>query len=197
MKSLDLPEVRRVHTEHGFHFEPPCPDSEPESVRLAWHAAVVAHETGLSIRLYDEAMRPEQPSPGYYSMAVGSSGMSPMTFSRAWNFLSGVEVGAQHATAVVDVLAQFRDYLDRDFRQWCSPYAIAAQYATSLIKQLDQIIARTPPLDQQMRDAATLDLVRKVLRRRAFVTGRGAIRAVAVADIEAALDQFQRDGGRG
>lgn len=35
-------------------------------------------------------------------------------------------------------LARFRAYLDSDFRQWCSPHGVAAEYATRLIEVLDR-----------------------------------------------------------
>jgi len=36
------------------------------------------------------------------------------------------------------ILSRFREFLDRDFRQWCSPHGIAARYATDLLRILDQ-----------------------------------------------------------
>lgn len=45
-------------------------------------------------------------------------------------------------------LAAFRAYLDTDFRQWCSPHGIAADYATKLITTLDELAGQTPSLDQ-------------------------------------------------
>jgi hypothetical protein len=36
------------------------------------------------------------------------------------------------------LLARFRDFLDTDFRFWCSPNAIAARYADDLLRILDQ-----------------------------------------------------------
>lgn len=37
------------------------------------------------------------------------------------------------------ILATHRDYLDNNFRYWCSPHGVAADYATKLIAQLDAL----------------------------------------------------------
>jgi hypothetical protein len=42
-------------------------------------------------------------------------------------------------------LGEFRDYLDRTFRFWCSPHALASDYATKLIDELDRFTLPDPP----------------------------------------------------
>jgi hypothetical protein len=48
---------------------------------------------------------------------------------------------AEKTEAVID---RFRDFLDRDFRQWCSPNGVAAQYAGDLIGILDRMLDDPP-----------------------------------------------------
>ncbi|GAA0853343.1 hypothetical protein ACFQVD_26685 [Streptosporangium amethystogenes subsp. fukuiense] len=42
------------------------------------------------------------------------------------------------ARDAAETLRRFRTFLDEDFRFWCSPNAVAAQYATQLLRILDQ-----------------------------------------------------------
>lgn len=42
----------------------------------------------------------------------------------------------------VGAVRRFRDFLDNDFRQWCSPGGIAAAWAPRLIEKLDEEMAR-------------------------------------------------------
>ncbi|WP_436759370.1 helix-turn-helix domain-containing protein [Streptosporangium sp. V21-05] len=45
---------------------------------------------------------------------------------------------AEAAGGDAGTLARFRRFLDEDFRQWCSPYGVAAKYADDLLRILDQ-----------------------------------------------------------
>ena len=52
---------------------------------------------------------------------------------------------ATRADQAEAAIAKHRDYLDRNFRQWCSPYGVAADYATKLIAQLDALTDQDGP----------------------------------------------------
>lgn len=91
---IELPAVRRVDTENGSHIEPPLDRSWPESMKLAWKAAVVAAESGLPIRLWSHAgdNRADQ-----YGIGVGRYGMASYDFHSAWTLLTGISAGARAA----------------------------------------------------------------------------------------------------
>lgn len=91
MERLDLPEVRRVGIGLGSHVEPPANEAWPDSQLLAWHAAVCAVDTGLSISVRTDG---HEYAIGVYGPGI-STGTSPMTYKRAWSYLSGVTAGAQ------------------------------------------------------------------------------------------------------
>ncbi|MET9484774.1 hypothetical protein [Streptomyces sp. NPDC006638] len=64
----------------------------PPVTQLAWHAGIVALDTGLRITVRDfEGDR--------YSIAVRGgttlTGLGPMGFHQAWSYLDGVRTGAQ------------------------------------------------------------------------------------------------------
>lgn len=95
MKEIGLPTVTRIHTERGSHIEPELDTGWTEAEKLAWHAAVIAHDTGLTIRLHDEAFTINgEPVPGMYGINVGSHSLSAYTYREAWTFLNGVDTGA-------------------------------------------------------------------------------------------------------
>jgi hypothetical protein len=92
---LDLPTVRRIRTETGSHIEPELDPAWDEATKLAWHAAVTAHDTGLAIKLHDEALiRHGKNVSGYYAINVGRHSCSAFTYQDAWSYLNGVSVGA-------------------------------------------------------------------------------------------------------
>jgi hypothetical protein len=95
---IELPEVTRVRDEAGDHIEPPCKQSWSEAEKLAWHAAVVACDTGLDIRLLaatDYHGRQLNTFGLTIGSGPGSSGHSAMRFAHAWVFLNGVSTGAR------------------------------------------------------------------------------------------------------
>jgi len=97
MRRVDLPTVQRVNDEAGSHIEPALDPDWDEPTKLAWHAAAVAHDTGLTIRLHDEAWELNgKPMPGYYGIGVGRSSCSSFTYRDAWSYLNGVSVGAEN-----------------------------------------------------------------------------------------------------
>lgn len=94
--------VTRVNTDHGSHIEPPLDEAWDDYTKLRWHAAVVAHDTGLTIevregglsRLVDDEW---QPVPGQYGVNVGRNSGGAYSYDTAWTFLVGVHIGAQEA----------------------------------------------------------------------------------------------------
>lgn len=52
------------------------------------------------------------------------------------------EAAERERDALRAAIAMHREYLDTNFRYWCSPHGIASDYATQLIAHLD---TRTPP----------------------------------------------------
>ncbi|MFE9398631.1 hypothetical protein [Streptomyces flavidovirens] len=88
--------VTRVRTEGGSHIEPPLDPAWSELTRLAWHAAVVTHDTGLRIAIHPGRYKVNGESvPGFYNLVVGSSSSGPHTFRSAWDYLNGVDTGAR------------------------------------------------------------------------------------------------------
>lgn len=86
--------VRRVSNGSGSHVEPPCDDRWSDLDRLRWHAAVVALDTGLRVRVEPGSER------GRFTIYVGSAGVAPLSFGTAWAYLSGVSLGADQARPI-------------------------------------------------------------------------------------------------
>lgn len=89
---LDLPTVERVKTNNGSHIEPPFDKSWSQDEKLAWHAAVTAVDTGLSIRIFRYDY-------GYNLVIVGTEGRNASIgnpgYDSAWTYLSGISVGVR------------------------------------------------------------------------------------------------------
>ncbi|MFC8278454.1 hypothetical protein ACFUJR_39305, partial [Streptomyces sp. NPDC057271] len=80
--------VTRVHTQRGSHIEPPLDPNWDNLTKLRWHAAVVAHETGLTVEV-----EPQPEASDYSVTIVGSSSAAAYTYREAWVYLSGIGVG--------------------------------------------------------------------------------------------------------
>ena len=95
----EMPTVRRVTTDTGSHIEPALdPDADPLN-KLLWHAAVVAHDTGLRIRI----------NPGISREKIGrrwsevepcvtvqvANGGTVLNYRDALNYLNGIDAGAR------------------------------------------------------------------------------------------------------
>lgn len=85
--------VSRVHTDGGSHIEPPLNQAWDDYTKLQWHAAVVAHDTGLTIRIHKQFRRGQ-----YGVQIVGYSGAGSFDFRSAWVYISGVDAGAHTTT---------------------------------------------------------------------------------------------------
>lgn len=92
MNCLTLPEVTRVPTDRGDHVEPALDPAWSNAEKLAWHAAVVAHDTGLRIAVHAHTGDDGHLS---YALAVGRTGTSAMPYRDAWTYLNGVNTGAR------------------------------------------------------------------------------------------------------
>lgn len=102
MKPLPLPAIARVQDGRNSLVEPPLDPGWDETAKLAWHAAVVAHDTALRITLHDEASTVGgKPVPGSYSITTyGAAGrpvssVSALTYRDAWSYLNGIGIGAR------------------------------------------------------------------------------------------------------
>lgn len=88
-------DVTRVHTERGSHIEPEFDPDWPERVKLEWHAAVTAHDTGLRVEVFNAQLWVDDvKQEGLYCIAVGSSSASAFTYREAWTYLNGISTGA-------------------------------------------------------------------------------------------------------
>lgn len=99
-RELELPAVTRVETDHGSNVEPPLNPAWNDERKLAWHAAVTAYDSGVSVRVFAGASQIQHGGewvdvPDSYSLTIGgSSSHSSYSFQRAWAFLNGVDAGA-------------------------------------------------------------------------------------------------------
>lgn len=90
--------VARIHTVNGdgvsSRVEPPLGPEASEVDQLRWKAAVCEMDTRVPVRI-DHI--PDMRAGRRFFVTVGLSGGSAMSFSDAWQLLSGVELGAQEA----------------------------------------------------------------------------------------------------
>lgn len=101
--------VTRVHTESGSHIEPPLnPGWDPLS-QLRWHGAVVTLDVGLPVTVSQDPDDPDM-----YSLTVGYTGCSPMTYDSVWTYLNGVAVGALEAVSATEAGSGSREMSDTD-----------------------------------------------------------------------------------
>jgi len=103
VKRIELPAVRRITEDGTGRPDPLLQQDWSDTEKLAWWAALTALDTGLEIRLFDEAALAHDgsPIPGEYAFNIGYLGHSSMPFNRAWTFLTGVSAGAKAAQAAL------------------------------------------------------------------------------------------------
>lgn len=98
-------DVTRVQDDNGTHIEPPLDQAWDEVTKLRWHAAVVAHDIGLTVDLH-----PHLSSNGRYHYGItlgeinkgGQTSISGGTYHQAWHALTLISIGAEavrHAIA--------------------------------------------------------------------------------------------------
>lgn len=94
-------DVTRIHSDAGSHIELPLDESWDERTKLEWQAAVVAHDTGLRVRIANGTMTGPGVRGEHYSIQVGTSSMV-MNYRDAWLYLVGVSVGVGASQALGD-----------------------------------------------------------------------------------------------
>jgi hypothetical protein len=90
--------VVRVQDDTGTHIEPALDQTWDEVTKLRWHAAVVAHDTGLRIELH-----PHLGEDGHYQYGVnigeidggGLSSFNVGAYLDAWYALTHISIGAE------------------------------------------------------------------------------------------------------
>lgn len=104
LRSFD---VARVHTANGSYVEPPLQQEWDQATKLAWHASVVAYDTGLDITVATGGMRRKnrrrwwrprprwRDVPNVYSIRIDGSTLMHVTYAAAWDYLNGISVGAR------------------------------------------------------------------------------------------------------
>lgn len=100
LEVVPLPEVARIVHEGSSWIEPPLDQTWSEDERLAWHAAVVAVDTGLRVKVWTGAADPRSPFViGLGTAAAGMGSSGDFDFHAASTFLSGIRVGVERMLA--------------------------------------------------------------------------------------------------
>jgi hypothetical protein len=94
--------VQRIHTDHGSHIEPPFNPHWTNLQKLQWQAAVISADSGLPVTVDLSDTRRKtlfgwRRIPGRYAVHVDGTGISPLTFDSAWDYMNGVLAGAEAA----------------------------------------------------------------------------------------------------
>ena len=94
--------VQRIHHDGGSHIEPALNESWSRFQKLQWHAAVVAHDTGLIVSVFDKAVNVRilgvEVYTSRFGVRVGAAYQSPLTFDQAWTYLNGAAAAAEART---------------------------------------------------------------------------------------------------
>jgi hypothetical protein len=109
--------VTRVKTATGDRVEPSCDDTWDEETKLRWHAAVVAHDTGLPIEIC-HSNTGDRP----YGFRTSQTGGAPYDFHGAWDLLNGIAVGARKVVAQVQKLHRPVEHHGQTICTECSAY---------------------------------------------------------------------------
>lgn len=84
----------------GTRIEPALDQKWTDVEKLAWHAAVVALDTGLPVSVYGGASNGRRQ---LYGVTTGSSSHASYSFDEAWIFLNGLRAGVQASRRVAVV----------------------------------------------------------------------------------------------
>lgn len=90
--------ITRVRDANGSHIEPELDESWDEIRKLQWNAAVVSHDTGLTITVHPCE---DLPGPTLYGLGIGDPYKGGMTcfaarsYANAWTFLTAVGAGVE------------------------------------------------------------------------------------------------------
>ncbi|MGW5175924.1 hypothetical protein ACWERY_16370 [Streptomyces sp. NPDC004082] len=116
--------VTRLHDATGSHIEPGFDQTWSEETKLRWHAAVVAHDTGLVIEVH--------PHPGTrrtsYGINIGEINKGGLTsisagpYQEAWLALSNISHGAEAVIARVRQVHYPVEYRGRTICAACSSF---------------------------------------------------------------------------
>ena len=94
--------VSIVSDGRGSHVEPPLEQGWSELDKLRWKAGTVEASVGVTVHIYPGAMStPRLFGQGHrihwdrYGLRIGNSSHTAFTFDSAWDFLNGVEAGAE------------------------------------------------------------------------------------------------------
>jgi len=98
---LDLPTVTRVKTSSGSHIEPPLDEAWSDAQKLAWHAAVVAADTGLTITVHQDGH--------LFSVGEPGLGRTGTPYREAWTLLNGINAGAAPAKRAAKAVAMLQE----------------------------------------------------------------------------------------
>lgn len=87
--------VTRVEKDGTSHIEPPLDSEWSEREQLEWRAAVAEHDTGVrfSVRRGRFVWSPRD----HYTIKVGESSITPLSFGEAWTYITGAETGIKNA----------------------------------------------------------------------------------------------------
>lgn len=92
LSDIPIPHVERVHGPGGgSHIEPPLDQTWTDAAKLAWHAAIVNADTGLTIRISTGGYR--------FNISTPGAGTGPLDFHSAWTYLNGIDHGVRAARA--------------------------------------------------------------------------------------------------
>lgn len=117
--------VTRVKDATGTHIKPPLDQTWDEETKLRWHAAVVAHDTGLTVGLHPHA---DALGRTWYGITIGEidkggqSSLAGGPYRDAWDLLSHVSIGAQAVIARVRQLHRPVDYYGLTICAECSAW---------------------------------------------------------------------------
>ncbi len=100
--------VELVETEHGSRIEPRCNDWWSDLKKLEWKAAVIEATTGLKVEIHDAKTSTKVAgiwvrdwSRRYGFMVQGGVSIGSFSFSSAWTFLNGLEIGYESGKKAV------------------------------------------------------------------------------------------------
>ena len=87
--------VTRIERGDMSHAVPPLNSEWPERKQLEWKAAVAEHDTG--VRFTVKGGRFAWARRDHYTVNVGESSITPLSFGEAWTYITGAEAGIKSA----------------------------------------------------------------------------------------------------
>lgn len=93
---IPLPVVRRVETATGSHIEPRLEDRWTDDQKIAWKAAVVGVDSGMTVNV-------KRSQDGYTVMLPRTYIGGPCRFNEAWHVLNVVSRIAESLAAATEI----------------------------------------------------------------------------------------------